>query len=105
MLDALEEGRYEQTTQVLRGEDGYCIGGVMCDMSDLGKWELVGRDWQFRVGHTRAKFHRDIPPEVIRHYGMPKSLSGLLIIKNDQRKSFRALATFIRQWMEVPSQD
>ena len=97
--------RYEQTTQVLRGEDGYCIGGVMCDMSDLGEWELKGQNWQFRVGDSDVAHYKDIPVAVIRHYGMPKSLSGLLIIKNDRGKSFRNISSYIREWMEGNQQD
>lgn len=37
--EALESGKYEQTTGELRGDEGFCCLGVACDISKLGDWK------------------------------------------------------------------
>lgn len=59
-LDALRSGKYTQTKQVLRDEDGFCCLGVACDIYDSSLWE----------GGTYMGNDIDLHPEVNDAYGL-----------------------------------
>lgn len=40
-LEALRSGKYEQSRACLRDPKGFCCLGVLCDISELGKWGHV----------------------------------------------------------------
>ena len=101
LLGELESGMYEQTTGRLRGDDGYCIGGVMCDMSGLGGWQHTSAGWEFRLDiGDETRYLSKIPLVVWHHYGVPERFGRILSIKNDQGKSFRELCEYIRVRIE-----
>lgn len=37
-LEALRSGRFEQATNALRSEAGFCCLGVLCEISRMGEW-------------------------------------------------------------------
>lgn len=37
-LEALRSGKYQQTSDNLRNEEGFCCLGVLCDISGLADW-------------------------------------------------------------------
>ena len=39
-IAALRSGKYKQTTDHLRTDEGFCCLGVGCDISGLGKWKI-----------------------------------------------------------------
>jgi len=41
-IKALQSGDYEQTTQALKNEDGFCCLGVLCDVYNKEK----GKEWE-----------------------------------------------------------
>jgi hypothetical protein len=43
-IDALRSGKYEQGSEKLRGADGYCCLGVLCDLYSQEK----NQEWDFR---------------------------------------------------------
>ena len=100
LLDELESGIYEQATGRLRSDDGYCIGGVMCDLSGLGGWEHTKRGWEFQLDRDGAMYVGNIPLVVANHYGMPIRFGRILSIKNDEGSSFRELCEYIRVRIE-----
>lgn len=48
-LEALRSGKYPQSTQRLRREDGFCCLGVACDVSELGTWAIYRPEFQLGV--------------------------------------------------------
>lgn len=40
-IAALRSGEYEQTTEVLKNDEGFCCLGVACDISKLSEWGLI----------------------------------------------------------------
>lgn len=43
-LTALRSGKYEQTKETLRDNNGFCCLGVLCDILDPGGWNELGVD-------------------------------------------------------------
>ena len=43
-IDALRSGKYEQGSEKLRSQQGYCCLGVLCDLYSQEK----NQDWEFR---------------------------------------------------------
>jgi hypothetical protein len=39
LITALRSGRYQQTKGALRRGDCFCVEGVACDVSGVGKWD------------------------------------------------------------------
>ena len=51
-VEALRSGKYRQTTGVLRDRDGFCCLGVLCDISETGKWEQGNDGEWYHQGYT-----------------------------------------------------
>ena len=49
-IEGLRSGRYKQVQNLLRTEKGYCADGVLCDVSELGKWqENYGTTFWYKI--------------------------------------------------------
>jgi hypothetical protein len=62
LIEALESGKYQQTTGALRKAGNYCCLGVACDLMDPGKWQNDG-DWVYCGNHA------SLPVKVMLYYG------------------------------------
>ena len=62
--EALESGKYEQTTGRLRKGNKHCCLGVACDLSHLDRWTSNN----FYAGGFGA-----LPRNVMEFYGLPSS--------------------------------
>ena len=113
-LEALESGRYNQTTGRLarRSNDGsvrYCCLGVACDISGIAKWQRSD-DGTLKY----AQQHEELPSSVMKRLGIKdqagcllsedgdirsdkKTGFGCLTAMNDGRWSFKRIAKFIRE--------
>lgn len=93
---ALRSGNYNQGYLQLKNNDKYCCLGVLCDISNHGKWGI-------REGiesYTLSSF--SLPIEVITWSGMHSSSGvidgvGILSNLNDQGKTFEEISDIIEQ--------
>lgn len=115
-LQALESGEYQQTTEVLRDENGFCCLGIACDLSDTGHWVTFHNQSSYKVKET---VHDNLPPlqvwrDELHLYDENASFGRCLIEKptdfeitpgisakslvraNDQGATFKEIAAFIR---------
>ena len=72
-LEALRSDKYKKECGRLRGEIGYCIQGVMCDVSGLGSWKRGsghGGYWYVLNGVEDVCNYFYAPWEVVQHYGI-----------------------------------
>jgi len=44
-VEALRSGKYKQTKNHLKDECGYCCLGVLCDISNLGSWDIGAKSY------------------------------------------------------------
>ena len=101
-IEALRSGKYRQTTGTLRDRDGFCCLGVLCDISEKGKWVREEEDecWYFEGLH-----HSDfatLPKPVQQLVGL-RTISGRiskseghdLSLMNDAGCSFARIADII----------
>lgn len=98
--DALESGKYPQTTGVLKNGDGYCCLGVACLLA--GK-EFDGDD---STGWHISQHMCTLPESVEAHLGMNSEVGkypgGVLADLNDSGSSFKEIAAIIRKhWREL----
>lgn len=93
-VDALLSDEYEQITEVLRNDEGFCALGVLAD--------VMGCEWQ------RREYIKDSPIHVaIFDYGgygtsVPASvldpdMQTTIATANDSGKSFREIALLIKE--------
>ena len=127
LIAALESDEYEKGEGTLRGDDSYCVGGVACDVSGVGKWIVVDvydvdgapvTTYKYQDS-TGAQFGGAISPEIIDAFGMGEfdlsvdavgegtrlmmKLRGGMVsldsINDDGRFSFSEIAQMFRnQW-------
>ena len=98
-IKALRSGKYKQTTSVLRNLDGFCCLGVLCDISERGKWKrakggkvFVFNDW----------YDKTMPNEVIEWAGMNNGFgllpdTSLTDLNDHEGKSFDEIADVIEK--------
>jgi hypothetical protein len=60
-IAALRSGKYTQTTNALRADDRFCCLGVLCDISNKGKWSTDrGRDYSAFVFENETCIRKDL---------------------------------------------
>lgn len=71
LVAALRSGAYKQEIGVLHLEDAYCVLGVACEISNLGRWEGAGGSPQgYRIeGLSSGGNPYGPPPKVMDYYG------------------------------------
>lgn len=99
-IRALRSGRYKQARRKLRGDNGYCCLGVLCDISGKGNWrELNTGCW---VYDYRGLSSSAYPCEEIRKsIGLRSVEMEELISMNDSEKTnFDTIADWIENRIE-----
>ena len=102
-INALRSGSYQQGRGRLRGEDGFCCLGVLCDLHPRSKLEWKQRDgnWSYLGDHVHY------PPRKIWEWASALDCKGMptrgpadeveLAKMNDRGASFNDIADFIEQ--------
>ena len=106
LIEALESGKYKRVSRALRTVDGYCVTGVMCDLSGLGKWEQwQGTDkFQFAIDYDGHIWRwLNFPPyDVYDHFGLPHHFAmGILNLNDNCGASFAEIARRLRIWLDM----
>jgi hypothetical protein len=110
-LKALESGRYSQAEAQLRdveyssGSASYCCLGVLCNQhkDKLNKWvdgdtfTVFGSD-----GVEIDSFHEMPPANILKKVNLPQSLADELASMNDNGKTFKEIAAFLRKKWRMP---
>lgn len=93
-IKALRSGKYIQTSNYLRVNDGYCCLGVLCDVLDPKRW---GEKDDYGVTHyssCRSELNFDLLTDV----KLPGKIQTKLIDMNDIfRKNFNEIADWIEE--------
>jgi len=124
LLEALESGRYEQTTGKMRKQkDGgrycFCIMGVVCDiwrkLTGKGRWRDNGGffldTWNISAAYPPEQVLIDFGLRgnngTIEGYILPKheTIFESLVTSNDGGATFAQIARFIRESPEQVWQD
>ncbi len=99
-VKALRSGKYKQTTETLKGKNGFCCLGVLCDLSKQGKWQ--SQEYRTQEGLTDG----GIPLSVRTWAGINgnkgcgtiSSLKKSLVYFNDvAKKNFNEIADIIEK--------
>lgn len=105
-ITALRSGDYEQTTEVLRGDVGFCCLGVACDIH-AKETKMEWSDDRSYMQHLT-----DLPEEVVEFYGLPFSKGILVEILNNSNPvdltilndnygySFSMIADELANWID-----
>jgi hypothetical protein len=111
--EALESGKYKQTTHSLRKGDGFCCLGVACDLSGAGEWdgdcffvadlpeeEVLPEEIKEQLGFSTDMGHFDFNdlPFSLRHELAPyrSTVADCLALLNDGGACFPLIAKVIR---------
>ena len=105
-IAALKSGKYKQTVNVLRDENGFCCLGVLADKLCPEGWEAGATGTPFRhsfEGGLRIGILRDIPPEVC---SLSPSVQAHLSRLNDgtygyRKYAFPEIANFLQKHREM----
>lgn len=92
-VEALESGKYKQGHQQLKeddGETGYCCLGVLCDISEKGRWNdneyfigtLSDRDWDEDADFSDT----ELPHELLNLLKIKESFGGSGYIMPEHRQ-------------------
>lgn len=95
--EALRSGDYPQGRGHLRGPDGYCCLGVLCDISGIGTWidDETTLAMRYQVGYDILTAGVGIPPtKVVRWAGILSGVQTLAEL-NDSGMSFALIADWI----------
>jgi hypothetical protein len=102
-VEALESGRYKQTKECLRDANGYCAGGVACDVSGVGVWVAVLGGWWYQDPTGWRSEFTTTSPLVDRWYGCAVALLPVghddlsVVAANDCGWSFAEIAEALRE--------
>ena len=111
LIDALNLGEYQQAWGALREGNCYCIGGVMCDISNMGEWKSVTgarysfvlREQSYCPDSTHCPPPKGIyivPSQVQEFYGVTKDVASVLMEANDLLAPFKVIATALEWYAE-----
>src|SRR5690606_26552696 len=111
LVEALCSGKYEQVRAALAenpetdaaAPDCFCVMGLACELSGLGKWVPTGSDDFFYLLGGK-KYRADPPDEIREFYGIPSHYEMTLIKANDEGATFEELAIMIKS-LPPPSDD
>lgn len=107
LLSALKSGKYRQTKNELKSEDGcFCVHGLMCEVYRKAKrrpenyWNENHRI--FVAESRKEKQYSGIyaQPMVVDYFGLDK-LGPMLANMNDNGYSFQRLAKYIENKVEL----
>lgn len=91
-LEALRSGRYQQGKTCLRAGDAFCCLGVLCDVSEQGKWTDGDSTRYFTVTDQGA--YCLFPPTG----WLGREMSNAIVNMNDEQgKTFNEIA----DWLEA----
>jgi hypothetical protein len=93
-LDALRSGRYRQGLNELRTKDDrYCCLGVLCDISNAGRWRKFSDSvWSYRTDKGEKTY---VLPDGVDQDVYLKQTP--LVNMNDQGQSFTTIADWIER--------
>ena len=107
-VDALRSGEYEQTTNLLRDDKGFCCLGVLCDISGLGEWKRdENGNYTF---HVPGSVEYTFPPYAVddalgviaRYIGLNSDINALMLSSlNDTGKTFPEIADEIERRLKL----
>ena len=95
LIEALDSGDYQQTRNFLRARDKYCIGGVMCDLSNYGDWTKTSTNL-YAFQHDGKTHHNFLPTPVMNLFGINGPTMAELQRLNDSGSTFSDLPTRAR---------
>ena len=123
-LDALRNQNYSQTQGVLRDDKGFCCLGVLCDILEPEKWEVIGNGWDIfgedgvlpKAIELKLGLHTDNPSfipteELVHKLVKDDKLTGKwqkiiekngaipLSVLNDAGYTFLEIADFIEEYL------
>jgi hypothetical protein len=64
-IDALRSGKYQQAKHKLKGEDGFCCLGVLCDVYDPNSWGRLEEIKDDVFGYNFKGFSPALPPDAL----------------------------------------
>lgn len=106
-VEALRSGKYEQTREVLKGDDGYCCLGVLCDISKKGEWTTKCGQNDYDCG-SLDKDDVNLPvtvqkwAEMKNNTGKADIHTSLTVMNDDDRMNFKEIADFIEtNWKKL----
>lgn len=108
-IEALRSGKYQQVTGRLKRDGGFSCLGVLCEISQLGKWRFdnVTGDFSYCAGDSRSSGQL---PEAVAKWAKLNSYRGTfpaghrvvsLASLNDHGESFAEIADIIEDQWEV----
>jgi hypothetical protein len=106
-LKALESGRYSQAEAQLRYLSGknasYCCLGVLCNLhkDKENKWDSETFVTHL-YGVPDAEFYEMPPADILKKVNLPQSLADTLAEMNDNGKTFKEIAAFLRKKWRMP---
>ena len=91
-VEALKSNKYCQGKNYLRQKDRYCCLGVLCDLMDSSKWEMVSKmNHRYSYGN-----YTDVLDYRMRKQAGISFLQMLLLMRmNDSGKTFEEIAKVI----------
>lgn len=96
-LEALRSGEYEQSSNVLRSEGGFCCLGVLCDISRKGKWEYRSLyNLEYSCEGTKAMGFLTSPIEKWAGINIDEQKT-LARLNDDENYSFKEIADYIEE--------
>lgn len=97
---ALRSGKYSQARQRMRGDQGYCCLGVLCDIIDPRGWlepapgvTSFSHQGEF---YAPSKHLRKLLPESVN-----ADFATFMSMNDDERKSFSEIADYIESLYET----
>ena len=107
LIDGLVSNKYQQTRFTLRDDNGYCVGGVMCDISERGTWRLKSpmghRYFEYNMAGSNLPTDADlfislVPAVVALDFGLTRGAVEILSAANDAGADFLELANALDRY-------
>lgn len=95
LVKALRSGKYDQTTNALRDERGYCCLGVLCKILNVPAKETDYGEYEFGKGEDKSTGL--LPKYVAEKTGLSKRTQNSLAARNDRGDSFEKIADHIEK--------
>lgn len=113
LVAALRSGKYQQSRNTLKDDEGFCCLGVACEISGLGKWKKFHDSCETYVVDDGSMSDTVLPLEVKKYFGFatsngffpdgffPDTGDSCLSGANDSGASFSEIADFIEKNWET----
>lgn len=108
-VEALRSDKYNQTTNWLKTDGGYCCLGVVCDISQRGVWakgiRSAGREEYYEflhdfTGEDDYPLDAELNEEFLKLLNMDYGFMCELTRMNDHNSSFKEIADKIEEYYE-----